>query len=280
MEREFETPTADSIVERISIATQAGPLAAFVIRPRRMAPSRPLVVLHGISRNARALVRHFRAEAEHSGRLIVLPHFTTAHWPHFQRPGHPARADQALVELLNRLAIRFPDCAGRVDLVGHSGGAQLAHRTAMLYPQRVARLSLVAAGWYCLPDMSMPYPYGLGESDTRGAALWIRRKQACLAAYLGLEIRVYMGTRDTLRDPALRVSPALDERQGRNRHDRARSYVEAVRAAAFSHGKVADIALIELPGCGHDFEQAITEAGLARMVTETPDMTLALAAAG
>ncbi|MDP0929828.1 alpha/beta hydrolase [Paracoccus onubensis] len=280
MELELETPTTGSTVERISIATQAGPLATFVITPRRMVSSRPLVVLHGISRNARSLVRHFRAEAEHGGRLIVLPHFTASHWPHFQRPGHPARADQALVELLNRLAIRFPDCGGRVDLVGHSGGAQLAHRTAMLYPQRIARLSLVAAGWYCLPDMSMPYPYGLGESNARGAALWIRRKQTGLAAYLGLKIRVYVGSRDTERDPALRVSSALDDLQGRNRHDRARTYVDAVRAAALGHGRVADIALIELPGCGHDFELAITEAGLARMVAETSDMTPALAAAG
>lgn len=268
-----------STVDRIRIATQAGSLAAFVINPHRTAQSHPLVVLHGISRNARSLVSHFRQEAEHSGRLVIVPHFTKRQWPHFQRPGPAARADQAVVELLNRLALRYPECAGRVDLVGHSGGAQLAHRMAMLYPQRVARLNLAAAGWYCLPDKSMPFPYGLGDSDSRGAGLWNRRNQAGLAAFLGLEIRVFIGTHDTERDSALRVTPELDAGQGRTRYDRARNYVAAVRKAARDHDRIANIRLIEMQGCAHDVEQAITSAGLARMVTGQSDAIVPLATA-
>lgn len=268
-----------STVDRIKTATQAGPLAAFVINPHRTAEAQPLVVLHGISRNARSLVSHFQQEAERSGRLIIVPHFTRKQWPHFQRPGLAARPDQAVVGLLNRLALRYPECAGRVDLVGHSGGAQLAHRMAMLYPQRVARLNLAAAGWYCLPDRSMPFPYGLGDSDSRGAGLWNRRNQAGLDAFLGLQIRVFIGTHDTERDSALRVTPELDAGQGRTRYDRARTYVAAVRRAALDHGRIADIRLIEMQGCAHDVEQAITSAGLARMVTRSPDAVVPFAAA-
>ncbi|SIS55425.1 alpha/beta fold hydrolase [Paracoccus saliphilus] len=280
MDRKFENLATASTTDHIRVATPAGPLEAYVIHPRRITHAKPLVVLHGISRNAQTLVRYFRDEAERNGRLIIVPHFTEKDWPHFQRPGPAARADQALVELLNRLALQFPACAGPVDLFGHSGGAQLAHRTAMLYPQRIARLNLAAAGWYCLPNMSMPFPYGLGKSDARGAELWTRRKQAGLAAYLGLEIRVFIGTRDTERDCALRVTPALDAGQGRTRHDRARSYVEAVRKAARSNGYTARISLIELPDCSHDVEQAIITAGLARMVADIPDTSISLAAAG
>lgn len=272
-------PATASTVDRIKVATQAGSLTAFIIVPQQRTRAYPLVVLHGISRNARNLVSYFRQEAERNGRLIVVPYFTNTQWPHFQRPGPAARADQALVELLNRLALHFPECSGRVDLVGHSGGAQLAHRIAMLYPQRIGRLNLVAAGWYCLPDNSMPFPYGLGESNTRKAALWIRRKKAGLAAYLGLEIRVFIGTRDTERDPALRISAELDAGQGRTRYDRARNYVEAVRKAARDDGRIADISLIEMPNCAHDVEQAITEAGLARLVTGRSDRHVPLASA-
>lgn len=262
------SPKAASTVDYIRVATQAGTLTAFVIIPNRRTRANPLVVLHGISRNAQILASHFRQEAERNGRLIIVPFFSKSEWPHFQRPGPAARADQALVELLNRLALRFPECSGRVDLAGHSGGAQLAHRMAMLYPQRIGRLNLVAAGWYCLPDTSMPFPYGLGENGDRKSGLWVRRKKAGLAAYLGLEMRVFIGTHDTQRDPALRISAELDAVQGRTRYDRARNYVKAVRNAAREDGRNADISLIEMPGCAHDVEQAITEAGLARLVAE------------
>lgn len=236
-----DDPDTASTVENIRVATQAGTLTAFVIIPHRRTRAHPLVVLHGISRNAQTLASYFRPEAERNGQLIIVPYFSRTQWPHFQRPSPAARADQALVELLNRLALRFPECSGRVDLAGHSGGAQLAHRVAMLYPQRIGRLHLVAAGWYCLPDNSMPFPYGLGESGDRKAGLWVRRKKAGLAAFLSLEIRVFIGTHDTERDPALRISAELDAGQGRTRYDRAKNYVEAVRKAARDDRHIADI---------------------------------------
>ena len=72
-------------------------------------------------------------------------------------------SDQALIALIERV---FDDAGrdpGPVHLFGFSGGAQLAHRFAMLHPHLTAAVYAMAAGWYLLPDESIPYPYGLGD---------------------------------------------------------------------------------------------------------------------
>ncbi|ETX26907.1 alpha/beta fold hydrolase [Roseivivax isoporae] len=261
-----------SALSEVCVPTAAGRLSARVIRPAIVTAARPLIVLHGISRNAERLAELFRPEAERSGRLIVVPHFDAARWTHFQRPCRAARPDQALIGLIEHLAAAHPELDGAVDLFGHSGGAQLAHRTAMLYPQRFGTLHLAAAGWYCLPDTRMPYPYGLGTRATDpAAAAWLRRKRATLAAYLGRETHIYVGTDDTARDPALRKTRPLDRVQGRTRRDRAHAYRAAFEDAARAAGITPRVTLTELPGCAHDVEQAIATAGLAARVVRGRD---------
>jgi pimeloyl-ACP methyl ester carboxylesterase len=165
------------------VASSAGVLPARVMEPSMPSHRPPLVVLHGISRNAAELVELFLPVAEHSGRKVVVPHFSEVDWPAFQRPSRAARPDQALLALLARLALADDAFAGPVDLFGHSGGAQLAHRFAMLYPQKVAGLHLAAAGWYCLPDVSMVYPYGIGADATPESLTWARRHGEALPAF-------------------------------------------------------------------------------------------------
>ncbi len=227
-------------------------------------------MLHGISRNADELLDLFQPEATRSGRIILVPHFTPARWPHFQRPCRAARPDLALLALLAHLAVVDPAFAGRVDLFGHSGGAQLAHRFAMLYPHRVGRLHLAAAGWYCLPDTSMAYPYGLGADATPDSLTWSRRHGQALPAFLRLCVQVFVGTADRQRDAALRQDAALDQAQGRTRIARAETYVTRFRAAARAAGIAPDITLTHLPGVAHDVGQAIRDGNLATLVAHPP----------
>lgn len=227
----------------------------------------PLVVLHGISRNADELVDLFTPEAAKSGRIVVVPYFSERRWPHFQRPSRVARPDRALLALLLHLATLDPAFSGRVDLFGHSGGAQLAHRFAMLYPHKAGQLSLAAAGWYCLPDTSMAYPYGLGVDETTASLTWARRHEQALPGYLQLSVHVYIGTEDTERDETLRQTPQLDRIQGLTRVARAQTYVARFRAAALQRGIAPEIALTPLPGVSHDVAQAIHKADLAFRVT-------------
>ena len=250
----------------ITACSAAGRLSARIIRPTNPVAAPAMVVLHGISRNAGTLARLFAPEAERTGRTVIVPHFPEKSWPDFQRPSKAARPDQALLALLDAVAARLPDCAGPVDFFGHSGGAQLAHRFAMLYPHRVAALHLVAAGWYCLPDDTMPHPYGLATGKDRVSTLWARRKAEGLPEFLHLPTCVYVGTQDVTRDPALRKTASLDAKQGPNRHARARSYVAALDAAAERHGLEPRAQLIELTDCDHDVVRAITQNDLAARV--------------
>lgn len=265
------SPEPEPTVTDYRLASPAGPLSARLIRPALCAPLPPLVVLHGISRNADELVDLFLPEAARSGRRIVVPHFAAEAWPVFQRPGRRTRPDQALLALLAQLAVIDPALAGPVDLFGHSGGAQLAHRFAMLYPQRVSRLNLAAAGWYCLPDAAMVHPYGLGVDAGPESLAWVRRHLGALPAYLRLPLRVFVGLQDTDRDEALRMEPELDRVQGRTRLARAETYVRRFRAAALARGIVPDIRLTRLEGVAHDVAAAIRQAGLARLVTAGPE---------
>ncbi|MFN4156748.1 MAG: alpha/beta fold hydrolase [Paracoccaceae bacterium] len=249
------------------IASPSGTLRARVIRPAMTSHLAPLVVLHGISRNADELVDLFQPEAERSGRTIVVPHFCEKRWPDFQRPSRNARPDQALLALLGHLAVIDPAFDRPVDLFGHSGGAQLAHRFAMLYPQKAGMLNLAAAGWYCVPDASMAFPYGLGIDATPESLAWARRHHHAMPAYLRLAVRVFVGTCDTDRDASLRQNPDLDRIQGLTRIARAETYVDRFRAAALARNIVPDIALTRLPGVTHDVAQAIGQGDLARRVT-------------
>lgn len=257
----------------ITVSHEGRPLRARVLLPTSLSGARPLIALHGISRDAEALARHFRPEAERSGRIIVVPHFTAADWPKFQRPAPRARADRALLALLDALAGSYPGFLGPVDLFGFSGGAQLAHRSAMLYPQRFGDLHLGSAGWYCLPDTELPYPYGLAPGTGQSDALR-QCKLVMLPRFLDRRIRVYVGEGDIHRDPALRQNALVDASQGRTRLDRARNYVSALNAAARSHDLPARADLTSLPDCGHDFDGCASRAELARIVA-SPAPTIA-----
>ncbi|RLM28259.1 hypothetical protein BIY29_00985 [Brenneria alni] len=245
-----------------------GRLCAGVLIPEQRRPDLPpLVALHGISRNARAIREAFAIHALEAGRVLVAPRFSRTDWPGFQRIG-VRRPDHALLALFRELQ-GIGINTTRVELFGFSGGAQLAHRFAMLYPQRIARLHIAAAGWYCLPDTDIAFPVGLGDGDRKpgpGQADIAAICRAQLPEYLRLPLRLYVGAEDTGRDPALRADPVLDAIQGCDRVARARTYAAAFAAAARAHGSAPDVTLSLLPGCGHDFALCAQRGGLAAQI--------------
>jgi pimeloyl-ACP methyl ester carboxylesterase len=230
----------------------------------RTAPRQaPLVALHGISRDARALWQGFGRLAAAEGRTLLVPRFTEEEWPRFQQIG-PSRPDLALLDLFRQAGLG----GQRVDLFGFSGGAQLAHRFAMLYPDRVATLHLAAPGWYTLPDAAVAWPQGLGTHPGcrprafDAAAL----SRLHLRRYLSLRVRLWVGALDTGREPSLRQTAEVDAIQGTTRLERARRYAERFESAARAMGIAPDIRLTVLPGCGHDFTECARIGGLAAQV--------------
>ena len=218
---------------------------ALPARPDPAAP--PLVAVHGIGRGAREMAENFAARAAAEGRAVVAPLFDETRWQGYQRAVAPRRADLALLGLLGDLAAAGIVAGDAVDLVGYSGGAQFAHRFAMLYPHRLRRLSVCAAGWWTMPTPAAAFPYGV-------AGAWGMRLAAGMDRFLGLDLAVSVGADDDRPDPAMRSAPALDAAQGPHRVARAQAWVAALRAEAARRGLPAPrLSLTLLPGCGHDF---------------------------
>ncbi len=245
----------------------AGVLESTVIIPSMPGSQRPLLALHGISRNAGELSEAFAGAAEATGRIVVVPHFTEENWPVYQRITRRARPDKTILALLATLRAMDAAFHGPVDVFGFSGGAQLAHRFAMLYPEAVGDLHLGAAGWYTLPEDTAEYPYGIGDSSTRRDS-WSRLMRSGLRSYLRRRINIYVGSHDTSRDDSLRQNELVDEQQGAHRLERARRYVASVNRRQAALGLPRTARLTFLQGCDHSFSNCAERGGLALKVCE------------
>ncbi len=233
-----------------------GGLSCWLALPDRPSPgARPLIAVHGIGRAARLKAETFAARAAAQGRAVIAPIYDEASWNGYQRAVAPRRADLALLELLESLRAEGVVDAAGFDLFGFSGGAQFAHRFALLYPHLVGRLSLGAAGWWTFPDAA-PFPYGLGGDA------WGARMAAGLPRFLGLDIVVAIGAQDCEPDDATRRGEGIDAQQGVDRLTRARAWVAALREAAAARALNAPrIRLAVLPGAGHDFAACAAAGG-------------------
>lgn len=252
--------------QRLSSVHATTRLTARFLPPGRSGTT-PLLALHGISRNARALWDAFVPEARVAGRGVLVPRFDAASWPQFQQIGK-VRPDLGLLSLMRQAGLD----GQTFDLFGFSGGAQLAHRFAMLYPHRVATLHLAAPGWYCLPDLETDWPQGLRRAHGKKRlrkfdAAALSRMQ--LENYLSLPVRLWVGADDVHRDASLRQTKDVDARQGLTRVERAFRYADALVRTAQLMGIRADIDITVLPGCGHDFVQCAQMGGLASRVLQS-----------
>ena len=230
----------------------------------------PLVAIHGLHRGAEAQASLLAPLAAVQGQMVIAPLFERDNWPHYQQVVRKRRTDLALLSALDDFAIAGVNCTDGIELCGYSGGAQFAHRFAMLYPHRVARLTLIAAGWYTFPDLA-PFPYGLGAPTSRHT-FWQPRSIGLLGTFLSLPIRVLVGTEDDKVDENTRSGADIDAQQGRTRRERAARWVSAIEGAARECGVQPNIKLIELDGCGHDFRSCLAHPDALRQLF--PDLEL------
>jgi pimeloyl-ACP methyl ester carboxylesterase len=227
--------------------------------PRSWRPHGPvLVAVHGISRNAREQVQMFSSWADRAGFAIVAPFFGRDHYRDYQRLGLE-RGGRRADEFLNSALDAFEQWTGApvsdVSVFGFSGGAQFAHRYALLNPGRVRALVLGAAGWYTMPDDEQPFPLGLADLPVPAE---IARDK-----WLALPMLVVVGSLDTGRDETLRQTPHIDASQGSNRLERAQRFVAEMRAAAARQGIESNVEFALLDGVGHGFAESMKRGGLA-----------------
>lgn len=224
-------------------------------QPRHPDPQRPpLVCVHGISRDARGHLEAFTQWADLTGTELLAPLFDRRRFRGYQR----LKSSNRTLDPVAALDAILGETAGDRPcmLYGFSGGAQFAHRYALVRPERVAGIALAAAGWYTFPTAAASFPYGLAPGRLP------KSLEIDVPGFLRLPKCVLVGDRDVERDSALRSSRLLDREQGDNRLARAMAWVAAVNRAAAKIPGAPDSELVVVPGAGHDWQECY---GLGRM---------------
>ena len=239
-------------------------------------------VMHGASRTGQRYFDDWEEHAAAHGFLLVVPEFDADNYPGSQwynlgnvfldpdagaaadadpaRAAAPATAGPAATAPATRNpesawsfsaiehlfdAVRAATGSTRTTfrIFGHSAGSQFVHRLLMTRPETPVERAVAAnAGWYTMPDESVAWPYGLGDSGLEAAGL---------AGFLQLPVTVLLGDADTVTTAGnLRRTPEA-MLQGPHRFTRGHTFYAAAQSAATALGVDFGWALDTVPGAGH-----------------------------
>ncbi len=205
--------------------------SVFVRMPQRAmpanAPLQVLVVLHGMGGNGPDFARDLFDQADAHGWLIVAPTIDYGDWTN---PSVVAQEDPLLIQALNDYLDGLPRLVGGplrhlVLLLGHSRGAQLAHRFAEFRPDRVLAVAALSAGTYTLPTGVGPtgnlnFPFGVQDMDRYAGHAFDPQRFDAVVFWVGV------GGQDT--NPG-DVPRQWDSIEGSTRVQRASAFEAAVR---------------------------------------------------
>jgi len=227
-------------------------------RPRHFDPHTPILfVHHGVARNGEAYRDYWLHHVEEAGILAISIEFPEATFPEYlwynfgnlhTKDGTPnPRAewtfgiDERLFDALRAQGVTRRE---RYGLFGHSAGGQYVHRMLSFgYRDRVAIAVSANAGTYAMPDLEIPWPFGLGETELTPDSM---------AALLRFRITVMAGTNDIKTTGKFFPKGPRSNRQGLTRHERAHNYVRLGREAAAALGTQCAWTVIDVPNVGHD----------------------------
>ncbi len=227
----------------------------FLYVPLSSGPLAPtFITVHGITRKAEEQVRLFAPFAERYKCVVVAPYFPKDQFNGYQRlglEGKGKRADRILDKIVAEVGALTEANIEKLYMFGYSGGAQFVNRYAMIYPQRVARIVMAAAGWYTFPDPTQDYPIGIKKipkhQEVRFELFRILSVPAC----------VLVGDKDIRRDQELRQSIQIDQRQGVNRLERGKRWFKAMTASARAYNLNTVFDFEVLPNSGHSFTECM-----------------------
>ena len=227
-------------------------------RPRHYDPTTPvLFVHHGVARNGEAYRDYWLHHVDEAGILAISIEFPESTFPEYlwynfgnlhtkdgtanPRGQWTFGIDERLFDALQSQGVTRRN---RYGLFGHSAGGQYVHRMVSFgYRNRVAIAVSANAGTYAMPDLDIPWPFGLGETELTTDAL---------GELLGFRITVMAGTEDIKTSGKFFPKGPRSNRQGLTRHERAHNYVGMGRAVAAVLGTSCRWTVIDVPGVGHD----------------------------
>jgi hypothetical protein len=234
------------------------PLLLHTARPREYTPRTPMVfVHHGVGRNGQDYRDYWLPLARETGVLALAIEFTEVSFPDYLRyhfgnlhneDGTPNPREKWTYGIVPRLfdALRATGVTTRerYGLFGHSAGGQFVHRMLSFgFRDRVAAAVCANAGTYAMPDLNVPWPFGLGETELTSTSL---------AELLEFPITVMAGTNDTKTTGRYFPKGPRSMRQGETRWHRAHNYVQLGRDTARSLGVRCTWTVIDVPDVGHD----------------------------
>jgi predicted esterase len=230
-------------------------------RPRRYDPSTPvLLVHHGVGRNGADYRDYWLRMVDEIGVLAIAIEFPEESFPdylwyHFgnmhDEGGTPNPREQWTYGIDERLFATLREQGltkrRRYGLFGHSAGGQYVHRMLSFgFREHVAVAVSANAGTYAMPDLAVPWPFGLGETELDAHAL---------RQVVEFPIVVMTGTLDTKTTGRFFPKGPRSMRQGATRHERAHNYVRAGHATAEALRTRCAWTVINVPDVGHDGER-------------------------
>jgi len=230
-------------------------------RPRQFSTRTPvLFVHHGVNRNGGDYRDFWLPLVDEADVLVIAPEFPQTWFPGSAWYNFGNRVDAQGVAKpraqwtygLDGRVFGLLRAAGVTEVVdygmfGHSAGGQFVHRALSLGFRDHVRAAVSAnAGTYAMPDLSVAFPFGLGETGLGRDGL---------AAALAFPLTVMAGTEDVDTASAHFPKEPAAMLQGATRYARAQNYVRAAHAAAALIGCACAWRIIDVPGVDHDGER-------------------------
>jgi pimeloyl-ACP methyl ester carboxylesterase len=197
---------------------------------RGVIPGKPvqvLLALHGMGGNGESFSRDLVEQADKYGWLLVAPTIDYGDWT---KPDLVAREDPILIRALADYIDQLPQLTGvpvrrMVMVLGHSRGAQLAHRFAEFRPDKVLAVAALSAGTYTLPlssgpQGSMSFPFGVKDLAQYGGRAFDPTRFGAVQFWVGV------GGQDT--NPA-DLPRQWDSYEGTTRVQRAQAFEAAMQ---------------------------------------------------
>jgi len=239
--------------------------------PENSDSSTPIVFLfHGNNRNANEYRNSLVAKANLYGFILLVPEFTTTQFPGgdgynlgnvFTDGDNPSASSLnnesewafSVIEPLFTYAIQnLNNQSSKYHIIGHSAGAQFAHRFLFFKPlARIDKMVASAAGWYTTLDLETNFPYGINASPL---------EDIDFSLLFSKQLTILVGSNDN--DPnssALRHNSIVDL-QGLNRLDRAISFYNNAQSKAADLNVNFEWDFVINPNEDHNYLIAVSKA--------------------
>jgi len=243
---------------RFTLPNLGEPIEVFAYKPPTFMNGSLLVVVHGTKRNAEDY-RNFAINlGERFNAIIVAPLFDPDRFPddRYKRGGgvmqdgrlqpREAWTFNIIFRLVAEVRAMENQPEMPYDVLGHSGGAQIAAKMAMFMPGATRRFVAANPGSNVFPDQDLPFPYGLGGLPQELCS------DAILRQYCAAPLTLFLGTGDVYQNAADGFDfsePAM--RQGPVRLARNHNFFNAMQKLAGERGWPFNWRIVEAPGIGH-----------------------------